>query len=62
MNRTIKATTVKAFHHNDVESLKAHVLALVTAYNLAKHLTALRCLKPFRSVCDAWATVPQPSR
>jgi hypothetical protein len=37
MNRTIKDATVKVFHYEDLESLKAHVLAFVTAYNFAKH-------------------------
>jgi hypothetical protein len=31
MNRTIKDATVKVFHYEDLESLKAHVLAFVTA-------------------------------
>ena len=38
MNRTIKDATVKVFHYDNLESLKAHVLAYVTAYNFAKHL------------------------
>lgn len=33
MNRTVKDATVKAFHYDDIDSLKAHVLAFVTAYN-----------------------------
>lgn len=33
MNRTIKDATVKVYHYDDLESLKAHVLAFVTAYN-----------------------------
>ena len=36
-NRTIKDATVKAFHYDDLHSLKADVLAFVTAYNFAKH-------------------------
>lgn len=42
MNRTVKDATVKLFHYSDIESLKAHVLAFVTAHNFAKHLKALR--------------------
>ena len=53
MNRT-----VKAFHHQDIESLKAHVLAFVTAYNFAKHLKALRWRTPFQAICDAWTKDP----
>ena len=33
MNRTIKDATVKVFHYEDLESVKAHVLAFVTAYS-----------------------------
>ena len=47
MNRTIKDATVKVFHYEHLESLKAHVLAFVTAYNFAKHLKALRWQRPF---------------
>ena len=41
MNRTIKDATLKIFHYPDLDALKAHVLAFVTAYNFAKHLKAL---------------------
>jgi hypothetical protein len=42
MNRRIKDATVKVYHYDDLESLKAYVLIFVTAYNFAKHLMALR--------------------
>jgi len=58
MNRTIKDATVKVFHYDDLESLKAHVLAFVAAYNFAKHLKALRWRTPFRFICDAWTNDP----
>jgi transposase InsO family protein len=58
MNRTVKDATVKAFHYPDLEALRAHVLAFVTAYNFAKHLKALRWRTPFQAVCDAWAADP----
>ena len=54
MNRTVKDATVKLFHYSDLQSLKAHVLAFVTAYNFAKHLKALRWRTPFQSIGDAW--------
>ena len=54
MNRTIKDATVKVYHYDDLESLKAHVLAFVTAYNFAKHLKALRWRTPYQVICDAW--------
>ena len=58
MNRTVKDATTKAFRYETAESLRAHVLAFVTAYNFAKHLKALRWRTPFRAVCDAWAKDP----
>lgn len=54
MNRTIKDATIKSFHYESLESLKAHVLSSVTAYNFAKHLKALRWRTPFQAVCEAW--------
>jgi transposase InsO family protein len=58
MNRTVKDATVKAFHYPDLEALRAHILAFVTAYNFAKHLKALRWRTPFRAICDAWKADP----
>ena len=59
MNRTVKEATVKAFHYPDLESLKAHVLALVSAYNFAKHLIAIRWKTPFQAICLAWTKTPE---
>lgn len=58
MNRTIKEATVKVFHYPDIDSLKAHVLAFVSAYNFAKHLKALRWKTPFEAVSHAWTITP----
>lgn len=58
MNRTVKDATVKTFHYEDLESLKAHILTFVTAYNFAKHLKALRWRTPFQAICDAWTKDP----
>lgn len=49
---------VKVFHYDDIESLKAHVLAFVTAYNFAKPLKALRWRTPYQAVCSAWTNDP----
>jgi hypothetical protein len=57
MNRTIKEATIKVFHYPRLESLKAHVLAFVTAYNFAKHLKAWKT--PFEAICAAWTNDPQ---
>jgi len=58
MNRTIKDATTKVFHYPDLESLKAHVLAFVAAYNFSKHLKALRWRTPFEAVCKEWTNNP----
>lgn len=58
MNRTIKDANVKVFHCEDLESLKAHVLAFFTAHNFAKHLKALRWRTPYQAICDAWTKDP----
>jgi transposase-like protein len=58
MNRTIKDATVKVYHYDDLESLKAHVLAFVTAYNFAKHLKALQWRTPYQVICEAWTKDP----
>jgi hypothetical protein len=58
MNRTIKDATVKTYHYHDMESLKAHVLAFVTAYNFAKHLKALQWRTPYQTICEAWTKDP----
>jgi transposase InsO family protein len=58
MNRTIKDATIKVYPYDDLESLKAHVLAFVTAYNFAKHLKALRWRTPYQVICEAWTKDP----
>ena len=55
MNRTVKDATIKAFYYPGLEALKAHVLAIVQAYNFAKHLKALRWRTPFQAIYDARA-------
>ncbi|MBX9595702.1 MAG: hypothetical protein K2X46_15160 [Roseomonas sp.] len=58
MNRTPKATTIKAFHHPSLDALKAHALALVRASNVARHRKALVWRTPFRAICDTWFETP----
>ena len=59
MNRTVKEATIKVFHYPDLESLKAHVFAFVSAYNFAKHLKAIRWKTPFEVICQAWTKTPE---
>jgi len=60
MNCTVKDATVKIFHDETLESLKAPVLTFVTAYPSTKHLKALRWRTPFQAICDASAKDPPP--
>ena len=53
MNRTTKDATVKVFHYDDLESLKAHFLAFVNASNFSKDLKALRWRTPYQLICEA---------
>jgi hypothetical protein len=43
INSSVKDATVRAFHYETLESLKAHLDGFTTAYNFAKHLKSLRC-------------------
>ena len=59
MNRTIKDATVKTFHYDDAENLKANVTAFVTElHNFAKHLKALKWRTPYQVICEAWTQHP----
>ncbi len=60
MHRTVKEATVKAFHYESLDALRAHLAAFIAAYNFAKHLKALRWRTPFQAVCDAWSRDPTP--
>ena len=62
MNRTVRDATVKADHSATYADLEAQVRAFLAAGNVAKHLRALRWRTPFQTVCDAWASDPQPFR
>jgi hypothetical protein len=53
MNRTNKDATVKVFHYEGLQSLKAHMLAFVTAYDFAKHRKALGWKTPLQTICQA---------
>jgi hypothetical protein len=58
MNRTVKDATVKVYHYDDLESLKAHILTFVTAHNFAKHLKALKWRTPYQVIREAWTKNP----
>ncbi len=59
MNRTIKDATVKRYHYDDHDQLRAHLTLFVTAYNFAKRLKTLKGLTPYEFICKRWTTEPE---
>src|SRR5918911_5049851 len=59
MNRTIKDATVRRYHYDSHDQLRAHLATFVQAYNYARRLKTLKGLTPYEFICKAWATEPQ---
>ncbi|MBA3587966.1 MAG: IS481 family transposase [Chloroflexi bacterium] len=62
MNRTLKEATVKRYHYDRHDQLRAHLAAFVDAYNFAKRLKTLQGLTPYEHICKAWADDPSRFR
>jgi hypothetical protein len=62
MNRTLKDATVRRYHYDNHQQLRAHLAAFLDAYNFAKRLKALNGLTPFEHICRAWADEPHRFR
>ena len=62
MNRTIKDATVKRYHYDSHDQLRAHLHLFVDAYNHARRLKTLRGLTPYEFVCQAWTKEPERFR
>ncbi len=58
MNRTIKDVTVKRYHYDIHEQLRAHLATFVDAYNFGRRLKTLRGLTPYEAICKAWSSEP----
>jgi transposase InsO family protein len=59
MNRTIKEATVKRFHYENHDQLRAHLADFVAAYNFGRRLKTLKGLTPYEFICKAWTNEPQ---
>jgi transposase InsO family protein len=60
MNRILKDATVKTYHYQTHQHLKAHLHAFFQmAYNFAKRLTTLKGLTPFEDICQCWQKEPE---
>jgi len=62
MNRTIKDATVKRYHYDSHEQLRAHLPDFVNAYNFGRRLKTLRGLTPYEFICKAWSAEPSRFR
>ena len=62
MNRTIKDATVKRYHYDGHDQLRAHLQLFLDAYNHARRLKTLRGLTPYEFVCQAWTKEPSRFR
>jgi transposase InsO family protein len=62
MNRTLKDATVKRYHYDTHDQLRAHLRLFVDAYNHARRLKTLRGLTPYEFVCQSWTKEPDRFR
>ena len=56
MNRTIKEATVKRFHYDDHDQLRAHLADFMAAYNFGRRLKTLNGLTPYEYICKIWTS------
>jgi transposase len=62
MNRTLKEATVKRYHYESHDQLRAHLQLFLDAYNHARRLKTLRGLTPYEHVLHAWTKEPKRFR
>ena len=58
MNRTIKEATVKCYHYDSHDQLRAHLADFIAAYNFARRLKTLSGLTPYEYICKVWTSSP----
>lgn len=58
MNRTINDATVKRYHYNSHDQLRAHLHLFDDAYNHARRINTLRGLTPTAFILNAWTKEP----
>ena len=59
MNRTIKAATVKRYHHDDRDQLRNHLALFIDAHNNDRRLKTLKGLTPAQVIWKEWQAVPE---
>ncbi len=58
MNRTIKEATVKRFHSDSHDQIRAHLADFIAAYNFARRIKTLNGLTPYECICKVWTSEP----
>ena len=58
MNRTLKEATVKRYHYESRDQLRAHLQLFVDAYNHARRRKTLRGLTPYEFIHQVWTKEP----
>jgi len=58
MNRTLKEATVKRYHYESHDQLRAHLQLFLDAYNYARRLKTLRGLTPYEHILQVWTKDP----
>ena len=56
MNRTIKDATVKRYHYDNHDQLRAHLQDFLDAYNFARRLKTLRGRTPYEYIRKIWTS------
>ncbi len=59
MNRTLKEATVRRYHYETHDKLRAHLKTFLDAYNFAKRLKTLKGRTVFEFITEKWASEPQ---
>ena len=57
-NRTIKDATVKRYHYDSHDQLRAHLVDFLAAYNFGRRLKTLSGLTPYEFICKQWTSEP----
>jgi hypothetical protein len=60
MNRTLKDATMRRYHDDVHDQLRAHLQPILDGYNYARRLKTLRDLTPYEFICKS--STEQPYR
>ncbi len=58
LNRTIKEATVKRYHYDSHDQLRAHLANVMSTYAIARRLKTLNGLTPCEKICRIRTSEP----